>query len=283
MASNVFNFRMSQRPMERTVRQLILISVGAFVLELILSPSRALDPHFVGPLADWLGLSWSDVCHGMLWQFVTYTFLHGSAWHLFMNMLGLYFVGNEMERRLGAQRFLYLYLGCGAIGGVGWLILSRGVVDATCVGASGAIFGIIGAFAALFPEERFVLFPIPVPITARTLAIGLGVLTLVLLLPGPSGIAHAAHLAGGLAGYFYGRQIAGSVKFHHPRHTAGGWSNLRAWFRRRRYHVVDAPREKPLDWAAVDAVLDKIRIYGVNSLTRTEKALLDRASKTSRY
>lgn len=278
----MYSYGIAQRPLGRTVRNILLVSIGLFVLEALLDP-RSLDSHFVGPLAQWFGLSWGDMQRGMIWQPVTYMFLHGGFMHLLMNMLGLFFLGRELEDTLGRNRFLQLYLGCGVLGGIGWLLLS-GTAGHVCVGASGAVFGIIGAFAALFPHRKLTLllfFVIPVTTSARNLAIVFGVGTLLMLRIGGGGVAHAAHLAGGIAGYLYGHHIAGSVQY--GRGGQKGWllSSLRAWFRRRQYTVVDGP-EEPVDWTDVDAVLDKIQREGVNSLTRKEKDLLDRASRAKR-
>jgi len=279
----MYSYGIAQRPVGRAVRQLLIATIGLFILEVLLDP-RSLDPHYVGPLAQWLGLSWGDVSRGMIWQPVTYIFLHGGLMHLFVNMLGLLFLGRELEERLGSKRFLKIYLGCGLLGGLGWLLLS-GSDGRVCVGASGAVFGIIGAFAALFPHRQITLllfFVIPVTTSARTLAIVFGVGSLLMLRIDGGGVAHAAHLAGGIAGYLYGRSISGDVQYGPP---GGGkaWSlaSLKAWFRRRRYKVI-SESEEPLAWDEVDAVLDKIRFQGINSLTRREQELLDRASRESR-
>ena len=283
MPSGLHNFSFSRRPLGPVVRRILFICIAVFVVELLISPSRTLNPRSVGPLAEWFGLSWRDVGQGMIWQFVTHIFLHGSPMHLLMNMVGLYFLGSELENRLGSQRFMKLYMGCGIIGGIGWLLLSRGgAVFATCVGASGAIMGLLGAFAALYPQERFILFPIPIPITVRTLAIGVGLFSILFLRPDSGGVAHAAHLAGGIAGYLYGHQLRARVNYRHTPATGLSFSNFRAWFRRRRYRVVEEPTA-PVNWADVDRILDKIRAQGVERLTRSEKTLLDRASKAPRH
>ena len=86
-----------------------------------------------------------------LWQLITYMFLHSGFWHIVLNMLGLFFFGPETERTLGTRRFAALYLVSGIIGGLGWLLLMGSQVG-LCLGASGAIFGVLGAFAALVTE-----------------------------------------------------------------------------------------------------------------------------------
>jgi len=281
------SFGVGRPPLGRAVRQLLFITVGLFILEVLLDP-RALDARYVGPLAKLFGLSWTDVRRGMVWQLVTYMFLHGSVMHVLMNMLGLYFLGRELETMLGSRRFLQLYLGCGVLGGLGWLLLS-GASGARCVGASGAVFGIVGAFAAIFPHRQLTIllfFVLPITTSARRLALFFGLASLLMLRMGGGGIAHAAHLAGGIGGYLYGLWVAGPARHGPARHGPAGrtaWTlaNLRAWNRRRRYKVV-SDAATPVNWTEVDTVLDKIHLSGVGSLTRTEKELLDRASKTAR-
>lgn len=285
----MYGFGMPHQPVGVVLRRILQITIALFVLEVLLDPG-ALNPVRVGPLAKWFGLSWHDIRHGMVWQLVSYMFLHGSLMHIVVNMLGVFFLGRELEAQLGPRRFLYLYLGCGALGGVGWLLLSGGS-NATCVGASGALFGIIGAFAALFPHQQITIllfFVLPVTASARTLALIFGVASLVMLRVGGGGVAHAAHLAGGLAGYAYGRYLGSGGGGYRGSRSAfgrgrgGSFSNLRAWWRRRRYRVMNGQTtphdEGPLDWQAVDTVLDKIRTRGIDSLTRQEKSILDRAS-----
>jgi membrane associated rhomboid family serine protease len=282
MGRAINNFGSGHHPAGKIVRRILWITIGVFIVEVLLDP-RCLDPWVVGPLGRWFGLAWRDVSRGMVWQLVTYVFLHGSIMHVLMNMLGLYFLGRELEDYLGWKRFLYLYVGCGVLGGLGWLLLSGGS-GGRCVGASGAVFGIIGAFAALFPHRQLTLlvfFVLPVTTSARTLAIVFGVGSLLMLRVGGGGIAHAAHLAGGVAGYLYGRHIAADLQYRHVHGRPWSASGIRAWWRRRQYKVI-AESDEPVDWDEVDAVLDKIRLQGVQSLSRDEKDLLDRASREKR-
>jgi membrane associated rhomboid family serine protease len=226
----------------------------------------------------------------MLWQLGTYMFLHGGLWHLAGNMIGLFFFGNELEMRLGSKRFLYLYLGGGILGAIGWLLLGwMGLysLQHPMIGASGAVFAIVGAFAALYPNRQITLlvfFVIPVTMTARMMALLFGGFSLLMLGDGSS-IAHAAHLAGGIAGYLYGMQLLRSVhSFHQSSHDMR-WKNIRprewlAKLRRSQLRVWDSPTEdKPVDWERVDAILIKIKAQGFGSLTESERKELDRASR----
>jgi len=189
------------RPMG-VVRSLVVINVAIFVLELLLPGARRwIDGTF--------GLSWAGLQGGMLWQLVTHQFLHGSLFHLFVNMLGLWFSGRILENLMGGRRFLILYLTCGIAGGLLQVLLVPGTI---LIGASGAVFGVVCAFSALFPEMRItamVFFIIPVNLKAKWLGWGLVAISFLFTISGLGGnIGHAAHLGGALTGYafvYFGR------------------------------------------------------------------------------
>lgn len=257
------------RRMTKVVRFLLISTSAAFVVQL------GLDGLTGGDFGRLLGLSVVGMKQGHVWQLVTYLFVHGGFWHLFLNMLGLYFLGPETERAMGSTRFLILYLVSGVLGGVGWLFFSNDP-RVPCVGASGALFGVIGAFAALFPDRPvtvLVFYVLPVTMKAWALAVTLGVMELVFLLTSFGGnIAYAAHLAGGIAGYVY--TLAAFRGRRLPWSAAGGG----AWIQslRRIWERPGVSEEK------LDRVLDKIASQGINSLTRGERELLARASREKR-
>jgi len=220
-----------------------------------------------------------------LWQVVTYIFLHIEFWHLFFNMLALYFLGCEMERTIGTARFLSLYLLSGVLGGLGWMVTGNGM----CIGASGAVFGILGAFAAMFPRRQITLlifFIIPVTVTARTLVITLGIISLLLTIqnnPGAGGIAHMAHLSGGVAGYLYGLWLARRMLYYNPYteytvedRVSRAWDGLQSGIGRR---ISGVFRRTPPSRQEVDRVLDKMLEKGYHKLSWRERRILTRASK----
>jgi len=116
-------------------------------------------------------------------QIFTYMFLHGNTGHIFSNMFGLFMFGPMLEHFLGSKRFLILYIvsGIGACllhGVINLYEISQFAVDSPeytmmmsipMVGASGAIFGMLGAFARLFPNTEMIIFPLPMPVKARAL------------------------------------------------------------------------------------------------------------------
>jgi membrane associated rhomboid family serine protease len=272
------NGYMMRRPLGPAVKLLLIINVAVFLVQFLLTPTS-----FGQFLPAYFGLHRIGVLHGMLWQPVTYMFLHGGFMHLLVNMLGLYFLGPEVESILGKRRFMQLYLFCGVLGGLGWMVLSG--LNAVCVGASGAVLGIAGTFAGMFPQRRITMliyFVIPVTMTAITMAMVYAGITLFMLVFGRGGdVAHAAHLFGGLAGFLYGKNLRiGVVRRGSGRGKglAALFYDLRARYRRGKYRVMTMDPE-PVDQRRVNAVLDKISRQGLGSLTRAEKDVLDRASR----
>jgi membrane associated rhomboid family serine protease len=90
------------------------------------------------------------------WTIITYQFLHGGLWHLAFNMLALFFFGPRLEARLGGARFLGLYLASG----IGGARCRSSLPDSAIIGASGAVFGVLLAFARYYPKERIFIWGI---------------------------------------------------------------------------------------------------------------------------
>lgn len=173
------------------------------------------------------------------WQLITYMFMHGGFTHLFFNMFGVLMFGATIERVFGPARYLLFYLtvGVGAAlvqegvyaiwiaqlasglpDGVTVSMIAHntlpvsvsptadmyqmyGLINVPTVGASGALFGILLAFAMFFPNMPLYFFFIPVPIKAKWMVLGYGLLELFLGVTGlQSGVAHFAHLGGMLVG-----------------------------------------------------------------------------------
>lgn len=183
-----------------------------------------------------LGVFWPLFSHGFVWQPLTYAFLHGSFWHLFLNLFSLVFLGYAVENLLGSRRFWWIFLVSAVAGGVGWMLfdivepymwygvarLGRvGLALAqrwgetqsgsynVCVGASGGVFGVMGAFVALRPRERISLllfYVIPVTMQARQMALLLVAFNLFEMITSMGHVAYMAHLLGGVAGYLMARR-----------------------------------------------------------------------------
>src|SRR3954469_5877815 len=140
------------------------------------------------------------------WTFVTYMFVHAGLLHLVANMLMLFVFGTAVETRMGSRNFLLYYLFCGVGAAVFSLLLAGIMPVGAFIGASGAVLGVAVAFAMFWPDAELIVFPIPVPIKARTLVIGLVVLDIVGSRLWPNdGVAHIAHVGGALFGYLFFR------------------------------------------------------------------------------
>ena len=136
----------------------------------------------------------------MPWQFVTYMFLHGGIGHIFFNLFALWMFGQSIENLWGTRRFVIYYF----LTGIGAALIHILVTGANVpmVGASGAVYGILLAFAMMFPNRPIFLLLLPIPIKAKYFVLIFGALE---LFNGVSslqtGIAHFAHLGGMVVGY----------------------------------------------------------------------------------
>jgi membrane associated rhomboid family serine protease len=143
------------------------------------------------------------------WQLVTYMFVHAGTFHLLFNMLALWMFGTELERIWGTRYFLKFYFVTGIGAGVLTVLLSmlpfaplRQLYEADIVGASGAIYGLILAYALYFPDRQiymYLLFPVP----ARVFAVIMGVMNFLASTSPGGGVASATHLCGFLVAYLF--------------------------------------------------------------------------------
>ena len=171
---------------------LILINVAAFLLD-----------SLTGNALSQVGALWPIGPNFMPWQIVTYAFLHGNITHLLFNMFGVYMFGADIERVWGTRRFLTFYMVSAVAAAAAQLIMTSltGSPHPT-VGASGALFGLLLAFAIMFPQRVIIpLFP-PIPMRAPIFVLLYGGLELFLGVTGTqAGVAHFAHLGGMAGGY----------------------------------------------------------------------------------
>lgn len=139
----------------------------------------------------------------MPWQVLTYAFVHANLPHLLFNMFGVFMFGSDLERVWGPRRYLSYYVVCALSAAAAQLLVTTltGAQYPT-VGASGALFGLLLAFAMVFPNRTIIPLIPPIPMRAPVFVVLYGMLELVLGVTGTqSGVAHFAHL-GGLAGGF---------------------------------------------------------------------------------
>jgi membrane associated rhomboid family serine protease len=175
-----------------------------------------------------------------IWQPFTYLFLHSGIWHLFGNMLFLYFFGADLERSWGTQKFYGYYFLTGAGAGLINVLVkttldlhATGISVATpTIGASGAIYGILIAAAIMFPDRQVWLFPFPISIPMKLLAGGSIVIEFFLSLEtGGDSVSHVTHLGGALVGYLYLRR---GLFLYRMRNDYLDWKRRRA---RRKFEV----------------------------------------------
>lgn len=176
------------------------------------------DPEFVGafllqsPFYKWFALHFWQAGTFRPWQLLTHMFLHDpvNIYHILCNMFMLWMFGGWIERALGSKRYLLYYILCGLCAGLvqelswqmGWHDAGPGELDyLMCVGASGAVFGILLAYGMLFPNMKLYIIPFPFPVKAKWVVLGYGALELFFGVSGmQSGVAHFAHLGGMIAG-----------------------------------------------------------------------------------
>ena len=146
-------------------------------------------------ITDILALNPVTFFGGSYWQLITHMFLHGSVYHIFINMFVLYIFGIHVERALGKNNFLLLYFASG-IGSALFYIFITWPHAVSMIGASGAVFGILTAYAFLFPKNILIIFP-GIPMPAYILIIFLFIFEIFLGVTGlEPGIANFAHVGG---------------------------------------------------------------------------------------
>jgi rhomboid family protein len=224
------------------------------------------------------------------WTFVSYMFVHAGLLHLFANMLMLFVFGTAVESRMGSRNFLLYYLFCGVGAAVFSLLLAGVMPVGSFIGASGAVLGVAVAFAMFWPDAELIVFPIPVPIKARTLVIGLVVLDVIGSRLWPNdGIAHLAHVGGALFGYLFFRvQLLSRQSTAPPARTVERVVMVQSGSAEpeRRTPVTPMRSRRRIESdpvaAEVDRVLDKISEKGISSLTPAERSFLDEVAKQKR-
>jgi len=138
-----------------------------------------------------------------IWQVLTSAFLHANLTHLAANMFGLWMFGRSVEQALGSARFLQLYFASVLTASLAQLLVCAllGQTQPT-LGASGGLFGVLAAFAMLFPKQTIVLLFPPIPMPARVFVLLYAAFELFSGVAGTqSGVAHFAHLGGLVGGY----------------------------------------------------------------------------------
>lgn len=246
------------------------------------------------------------------WQLFTYMFLHGGFFHLLLNMFALWMFGVELENMWGEKRFLTYYLICGVGAGLCNLLIAPLFTSVgPTVGASGAIYGILVAFGYLFPNRNIYIYGL-IPLKAKYLVIIYMLIELFSVAGGSnSGIAHAAHLGGGVVGLIYllifykgspmkffnnpgfkdkfSSYTSSAKRTFSPPVFSNGANQKKENLTEAKYRdleLTDFKKEienqEKLAQDKIDAILDKLSEGGYQSLSEEEKKVLFQESKKLR-
>jgi len=224
----------SMSPWRTVTRWLLVLCVGVFVLDMILSTAgvyrtlsqsdgtpiitRGADgvaKRIAYPLLASYGYFSIDtaIVGKQVWRFFTYQFCHANITHILVNMMALLLAGPIVEERLGRAKYLGFYLVCGAAGPVGHMLLSHfGVLSMNhftpLVGASASIYGVMVASARIAPNEMVMLALPPIDVKLKTLVLVLvGLSAVAVLWHWDNAGGHAAHLGGAFAGWWLARRM----------------------------------------------------------------------------
>lgn len=263
------------RSMPLSIKTLLALNAGMFLIQ------------FLGyPLIGMFGLVPEQVAKWPLpefWRLATYLFLHGGFWHLVFNLFALWMFGMPVESQWGGREFLKYYFLCG----VGAALISVALAPHSSIpiiGASGAVYGLLVAFAMLYPDAVVYLYFL-IPVKAAHMALLFGAVEFFMGASSATpGVARFAHLGGMVTGYLYIRwwwvwKLKLKTAF---RNLISGDDDEEASAPRPRPTRRRAPAAPPVEedhMAEIDRILDKILESGLESLTENERTLMRRYSE----
>lgn len=283
------------RGLTPAIKNIIIINVAVFLLLNLLGRNAGVLVHFFGLNPELV------LTRLMIWQPVSYMFVHGGFMHLFMNMLMLWLFGTELEMLWGRREFYRFYfitgIGSGILSIVPYVVgvITQGTsFSPVIIGASGAVYGILLAFALTWPDRTVYLYFI-MPVKVKHLMIFMGIITF-LSVGNRDGVSHVTHLGGLLVAWLYLRYHGNyrgfnlnldwrhwlkklqKIKFVQDDDTSqrrtGGSGRPKGW------HRVDGADDASTDMdpdearAELDHLLDKINRIGYEKLSDHEKKRL---------
>jgi len=243
------------------VKYLLIVNVAVFFLQ-------SVRP---GSLEGWFAASGGTYTQALqVWRLVTFQFLHGGTSHLVFNMLGLYFLGTILERSWGSKQFIYFYLISGAVGGLLFVVANTfGAFGVSyLVGASGGILALLAACAILFPHLKVLLFFI-VPVNIRVIAAALALIYFFSVLRDYNAFDSNAggdlcHLGGMVTGFVW-VMSRGRLTSLWQKHQTGAYQRKLEQGEKTQFEV--------------DRILAKVHQHGLQSLSRKEKQILQKATE----
>lgn len=219
-----------------------------------------------------------------VWQPFTYLFLHGNFWHLLFNLFALWMFGMPVEAQWGEKEFLKYYFLCGVGAALAHLALAPHS-SVPVIGASGSVYGLLVAFAMLYPDAVVYLYFF-IPIKAAHMAILFGLIEFFSGATGATpGVARFAHLGGMLTGWFYIRWwwVAKMKLKTLWRESTRAGDEEELPTPRPAPRRAAKPRPDPqAEMVEVDRILDKILADGLESLTDEERAIMHRYSERNK-
>ncbi|HUT56313.1 MAG TPA: rhomboid family intramembrane serine protease [Phycisphaerae bacterium] len=247
------------------VKGLLIANAAVFLVQLF---TGDLHPDRLGWMSASLGVRWGQFWE--VWRYITFQFLHGSVWHILLNMLAVYILGSPLEQHYGSRRFLVFYLSCGVAAGVAYAVIGAlGGVPSwmPIIGASGGVYGIVLACAVYFPGFRIIFLFFPVPIRLAAIII-FGAMILLVLQAFSSGrtdraMSDVAHLGGAVAAAVW---VWGAPGIARAADTTKAGRARGAWQRKM--------REQAERQAEIDRILAKVHEQGIASLSEKEKRRL---------
>lgn len=180
------------------LKWLLIVNVGIFVISFFLASAGS-----AGFFRNFYLVPAQVVKTFAVWQVVTYMFFHGGFMHILWNMLTLWMFGAELERLWGTPRFLRFYFACGIGAAIAVIVVNYAIGDqySPTIGSSGAIYGILMAYALLFPD-RLILFGFLIPIKVKYFVMIMGAVVFMnSFVNFGSGISQVAHLGGLVVGF----------------------------------------------------------------------------------
>ena len=271
-------------PITPIVKRLLIINGAVFLIQFVLG-------SYNGVIQQNFGLSYRAIQEYMVWQFLTYMFLHGGWLHIIFNLLTLWMFAGSLEEIWGSKLFLKYYIYCGV--GAGIFITAMNLYTGNpnpTIGASGALYGILLAYGMTWPNREVLLyFLIPIKIKYLVLIFGLieffGTFN-----QSNTGISHIGHIGGLVSGFillkfFFKKppqKFSGSAGVASSRKGSPEKSGnfVSAFFKKRRLEKKKHEIEKRIEAKEIiDTLLEKIARSGMSSLTHEEKKNLEWARK----
>jgi len=233
-----------------------------------------------------------------VWQLITYQFMHGGFSHIFFNMFALWMFGASIEDVMGSKKFLMFYLLAGISAGLFQLFLTPllSSAPAVTIGASGAIYGVLIAYAMFFPDNLIFIYFL-IPVKAKYLIGFLILIEFFAIDSASSNVAHLAHLGGALFGFLYimfdKNSYVGLKNIFRKSYYSSSKSGKNIFdnfsFKSKSskqdaedakfYDVDDRQETSEITQREIDEILDKISQSGYQNLTEREKRILFEVSK----